>query len=987
MGARATDVAKRKETGVKSTRTRWRRAPGVVGLAVLSLSLLAVGPASALEVPQSGVDEDQPSTGAAEEPTDTGVDDQELGSLDGGVLTRLAELLDGSTQSGDADPVVYDDPGHVDVTWVTDEETGEVSEIRSGVTAWSEADGGPSAFALAPASDVLRATVTPGSGNVSANGAPRLRIDIDVPASASEGDEYVLSVSAPFIFPSLNSVEIKDASGKVFALAQTSNGPVAGRDPARNQLAIIFTGEVEAHSGVQGFIEANLSNLLNRNTKTQPVVLTSGGVEVGRSAGNWTVPGTPVETTTVSANGNAFNQGKPAIQPYLRLRVGDIPSPNLVLTFSNLSSGLSPSCEIRGVARTANAAGWIGDRSTSVIEASTCTDTQQVFTIPKVMLTGSGADQLGLGASDVVTFRTYMYGDRELTEYSVTVNANTGAGSVPQGLPRRVSATTGRAPEIGASHLSLLTEKTAGWTSAVEGEQPTVGDTITYTITTSPGAGNERPVTQVYTTDALPPHLQFISATNGGVYNSTSREIIWGPRTLTTTGKFTDVVKAKIVSLPPDLKITNEVRNAAEEACIETDDVSVCEADVTTPLVAPSFKFAKTSTVEDTNQNGWLGDLGDTIRYKFTVTNTGEVTLKTAKFSDDLLNITDRECLTEPLAPGATATCSGSFTHVITASDVDAGTVTNHATMCVDPVLGLDCEPGETTTPVIDPAFTFTKHSEVTVADEGRGFDGAIAGDKITYWFTATNTGNVTLEDVTINDPMLGISGEQCLPAGGSLPAGQTVECVNRHDYTITEADQVAGEVINHATALVPGLPPEEDEVEDPVVDPSFTFDKFIVKITDSAGKPVSGGKAAEGDKIHFGFTATNTGNVDIKTLTVTDPKLGVSGVECLEDSAVLAPDETVTCVDNASYVYTVTASDVKAGEVHNVATGSVPGLPDDEGETTTPVLPNPGAPVLPKTGAGGTWLLVGAGSALMLSGAYMLVRRRRASVRADLPG
>jgi uncharacterized repeat protein (TIGR01451 family) len=69
--------------------------------------------------------------------------------------------------------------------------------------------------------------------------------------------------------------------------------------------------------------------------------------------------------------------------------------------------------------------------------------------------------------------------------------------------------------------------------------------------------------------------------------------------------------------------------------------------------------------------------VGDVITYTYTFKNTGNVTLNGPfTVTDD--KVTTVTCAAGPLAPGASLTCTGSYT--ITQADMDAGSVTNKAT-------------------------------------------------------------------------------------------------------------------------------------------------------------------------------------------------------------------------------------------------------------------------------------------------------------------
>ena len=78
-------------------------------------------------------------------------------------------------------------------------------------------------------------------------------------------------------------------------------------------------------------------------------------------------------------------------------------------------------------------------------------------------------------------------------------------------------------------------------------------------------------------------------------------------------------------------------------------------------------------------------------------------------------------------------------------------------------------------------------------------------------------------------------------------------------------------------------------------------------------------GKADAGETISYSFLVTNTGNVTLTGVAVTDPKLG-SAVTC--NPTTLAPGANATCTPAAAY--TVTSGDVAAGKpVINTATAS----------------------------------------------------------------
>ena len=188
---------------------------------------------------------------------------------------------------------------------------------------------------------------------------------------------------------------------------------------------------------------------------------------------------------------------------------------------------------------------------------------------------------------------------------------------------------------------------------------------------------------------------------------------------------------------------------------------------------------------------------GQTIHYSFDVTNSGNVTLTSVKVHDTgLPGLSAISCPHHTLAAGASQTCTA--TYVTTAADVDAGSVTNHATAHGDPPSGLPVvsAPSEVTiTAIQSPAITVVKSASPTSF--------AAAGQTIHYSFEVTNSGNVTLRDIRVHDTGLpGLSAISCPHSTLAVGASQTCTAT----YVTTAADVDAGSVTNHATAH--GSPP-----------------------------------------------------------------------------------------------------------------------------------------------------------------------------------
>ncbi|MFF8770873.1 hypothetical protein [Kitasatospora sp. NPDC015120] len=339
---------------------------------------------------------------------------------------------------------------------------------------------------------------------------------------------------------------------------------------------------------------------------------------------------------------------------------------------------------------------------------------------------------------------------------------------------------------------------------------------------------------------------------------------------------------------------------------------------------------------------------GEQITYTFAVTNTGNVTLKDVKVTETAFTgsgkVSAIVCPKEAasLAPGAAVLCTATYT--VTQADVDAGSVKNTATATGTPPKGQPpvSPPSETTATTTDqPGLSLVK-SAATGQD-----DKLVTGETITYSFTVRNTGNVTLKDVTINETAFTGHGTlgpvTCPKEAAALAPGTTVTCTA--GYTVTQADVDAGSVKNTATAT--GTPPRG---EPPVSPPSEVelpqAPKPAVALVKSArtGEP---GKLVAGEKVAYSFAVTNTGNVTLKDVKVTETAFTGHGtldaVTCPDGAASLAPGATVTCTAG----YTVTQADVDAGTVKNTATAT--GTPP-RGEA--PVSP-PSAVTVPSSGKG----------------------------------
>jgi len=230
----------------------------------------------------------------------------------------------------------------------------------------------------------------------------------------------------------------------------------------------------------------------------------------------------------------------------------------------------------------------------------------------------------------------------------------------------------------------------------------------------------------------------------------------------------------------------------------------------------------------------------------------------------------------------------------------------------VVPVPGDDITCTVTNSAIQEPAIELVKTVDATKL---------VAGRTLTYTFTATNTGNNTLSHVVIGeDSFTGsgpVSAMSCTPSQPATLA-PAARLVCTATYTVTPADVVAGEVDNVASAT--GADPAGTVVadqDDATVPATGVAGLEIHKRVASIADVNRNGSTDLGDEITFSFDVTNTGDVALTNVGVSDPLVGA--VIC--DRTALAARAVMRCEPHAPYA--ISQADVDAGVVHNVATAS----------------------------------------------------------------
>jgi uncharacterized repeat protein (TIGR01451 family) len=332
---------------------------------------------------------------------------------------------------------------------------------------------------------------------------------------------------------------------------------------------------------------------------------------------------------------------------------------------------------------------------------------------------------------------------------------------------------------------------------------------------------------------------------------------------------------------------------------------------------SPAITMVKSSTPTS------FDAAGAQITYSYDVTNTGNVTLDPVTVTDPMPGLSPISCPDISLAPTQFETCTATYT--TTQADVDHGAVSNTGTATGTPPSGPDVtDSSQVTVPAVQsPAITVVKSSTPTSFDA--------AGAQITYSYEVTNTGNVTLDGVGVSDPMPGLSAIDCPTS--TLGPGEGEACTAT--YTATQADVDRGGLTNTGTAF--GTSPGGSSVTDGSSLTVPALQTPVISLVKSASVATVD---AAGQEIDYSYDVSNSGNVTLDPVTVSDPMPGLSAVSCPQTS--LAPGASETC----SATYITTQADIDRGTITNTgtATGTPPSgvMVTDSSQVTVDAVDNP---------------------------------------------
>ena len=252
--------------------------------------------------------------------------------------------------------------------------------------------------------------------------------------------------------------------------------------------------------------------------------------------------------------------------------------------------------------------------------------------------------------------------------------------------------------------------------------------------------------------------------------------------------------------------------------------------------------------------------LGDTVTYTITVKNIGTVSLSNIVVSDEMAGVQLTQESSWEIASLGAGEVSAPIKVTYTIQESDLGkTLVNVATATVKEDPDVPVKPGEESNETDDPNPSFTATKSIASDQQESTFG---VGDTVTFAITVENTGNVTLNNVTVGEELTdaviergtGYSVENNVATITTLAPGKNVVVYAK--YVVKQTDVDDADLVNTATVNAKDPEGKDLEEEKPSVEvptdeqaPGMVAEKEIANPEAATGKD---GKFKVGDTVEF---------------------------------------------------------------------------------------------------------------------------------------
>lgn len=428
---------------------------------------------------------------------------------------------------------------------------------------------------------------------------------------------------------------------------------------------------------------------------------------------------------------------------------------------------------------------------------------------------------------------------------------------------------------------------------------------------------------------------------------------------------------------------------------------------VAAAAASTTLTVTASSTQQNANHNA-RRDAGDTVTFRFVVTNSGGTDVTGLVVASGGVNAT---CSTTSLAAGATTACS--VVVPITQADMDRGSITRTGTATAA-ATGATVTPGSaTTTAKLTQVRTLSARQQVTVLSGGTPVR---PGQHLLYRVTVTNTGTVTARSVRVLDGVLARTHNSLPCAATVLAPGASTTCTSS-PYTVTTTNGANGTVRNWATAwatiagsairsqvtetvvqarpavkrVVAKRPATVHHAVKKAPRARIHLSQWLSRVLDRGGN----GRLDVGDGYVYSFKVKNTGALSVSSVRIHDRRVERAGGSITCGRTHLAPGQSTIC---SSTVLSVSRFQVRNGLgtnyanatavsstgriVRSNASSSTHGLSATADAGSDPAA----ARSLPRTGSDPLGLLALGGGLLLVGGGLSRWSRRRDDGEPDEP-